>query len=77
MFKEIRLKLQVDLNQAGRLDLEDLPGIGPALAERVIKYRQSIGKFTKTEEILNVKGFGAKRYASLKEFLIVKDPQNP
>ena len=51
---------KVNINTAGVAELESLPGIGPAKAEAIIKYREANGKFKKAEDIVNVKGIGDK-----------------
>jgi competence protein ComEA len=55
----------VDLNSAGIVELVALPGIGTALAERIIAYRQERGSFSSVEELIEVPGIGS---ASLNEF---------
>jgi len=62
---------KVNLNTATVEQLQTLPGIGPAMAKRVLEYRTKVGKFTKIEEILNVKGFGEKRFQKIKDRLLV------
>lgn len=62
---------KVNLNTATAEQLQTLPGIGPAMAKRVLEYRAKVGKFTKVEEILNVKGFGEKRFQKIKDRLLV------
>ena len=62
---------KVNLNTATAEQLQTLPGVGPAMAKRVLEYRAKVGKFTKIEEILNVKGFGEKRFQKIKDRLLV------
>ncbi|MGI8946205.1 MAG: ComEA family DNA-binding protein [Thermoleophilaceae bacterium] len=49
--------------------LEELDGIGPTLAERIVEYRESNGGFRSLEELLEVDGIGEKRHAALTEAL--------
>ena len=49
--------------------LEELDGIGPTLAERIIEYREAHGGFRSIGELRDVEGIGEKRFASLKEAL--------
>ncbi|TWD82869.1 competence protein ComEA [Kribbella amoyensis] len=56
----------VDLNTATLAQLEELPGVGPVLAQRILDYRTQNGRFTSVEELQEVSGVGAKKYESLK-----------
>ncbi|MGD2121167.1 MAG: helix-hairpin-helix domain-containing protein [Gemmatimonadota bacterium] len=49
---------RVDLNRADVRELETLPGIGPALAQRIVEDRRSTGLFSKPEDLLRVRGIG-------------------
>ena len=51
---------KVNVNTATVQQLQELPGIGPALAQRIVEYRQKSGGFKTTQELLNVKGIGEK-----------------
>lgn len=62
---------QLDLNRAHVGELESLPGIGTVLAQRVIAFRESVGRFQKVEELRAVKGIGAKKFERLKSFVMV------
>ncbi len=48
----------VNLNTADAAELEQLPGIGPALAERIMTYRETNGEFNSLEELAAVSGIG-------------------
>lgn len=61
--------VHVDINRGSAEELRRLPGVGPVLAERVIRYRREIGKFTSIRDIQNVKGIGAKRFAQLEPYI--------
>lgn len=59
----------VDLNTASAEQLEELPGIGPAMAARILAYRQQAGGFQKTEDLMSVGGIGEKKYARIAPFV--------
>ncbi len=61
----------ININKASQEELESLPGIGKALASRIIAYRQNHGNFLSKEEIKNVSGIGEKKYAALAESITV------
>lgn len=65
----------VDLNTASVADLEGLPGIGRATAERIVEHRQKNGPFKKVEELMNVKGIGEKSFLRLKPLITVAPPK--
>lgn len=65
----------IDLNTATKAQLELLPGVGPALAQRVLDHRAKVGSFTKVEDLDAVRGFGPKLLAKVKPFVKVETAQ--
>jgi comEA protein len=61
----------VNLNTASATQLEALPGIGKAMAERIVEYRQKNGAFKKAEDLMNVRGIGEKNFLKLKPLITV------
>ena len=61
----------VNLNSATIDQLQTLPGIGRATAQRILDYRQKSGGFKKIEELMNVKGIGEKSFLKLKPLIVV------
>ena len=49
---------RLDLNRAGPEELQALPGIGPALAGRIVEHRARIGRFRSVDDLLDVSGIG-------------------
>ena len=62
----------VNINTASKEELMTLKGVGEATAEAIIEYRKE-NKFTKIEDIKNVKGIGNKKFESIKKDIEVKD----
>lgn len=59
----------LSLAQATTDQLEELPGIGPVLAERIIEHRDEIGGFQTVEQLQDVTGIGEKTYAEIAELV--------
>lgn len=57
----------VNINTADEKALDSLPGIGPAMAKRIIEYRSVNGSFQKLEDLKKVKGIGEAKFARLKD----------
>jgi comEA protein len=61
----------LNLNTASQSQFETLPGIGPAVAARIVEYRQKNGNFKKVEELMNVKGIGEKSFLKIKALITI------
>jgi len=61
----------VNINTASAEELESLPGIGPALAGRILAYRDQHGPFSTIEELMNVSGIGERTLESLRLLVTV------
>jgi len=67
----------VNLNTSSKYLLSYVSGIGPVLADNIIKYRQQNGSFKSRKELLKVPRLGAKVYEQAAGFLRIKDGDNP
>ena len=61
----------VDLNTADVAALDQLPRIGPALAQRIIDWRTANGRFTSVDDLLGVSGIGEKMLAGIRDLVRV------
>lgn len=58
---------RVNINTASAEQLESLPRIGPAIAKRIVAYREENGPFKRPAELMNVKGIGESTFMQLKD----------
>lgn len=67
--------LQVDqlinINTASETELEELPGIGPVTAQKIIEHRQIHGLFTDIHELKNVSGIGPATFERIKDLITI------
>lgn len=59
----------VNLNQADTTELQNLPGVGPALAERIVSFREANGPFQTVDQLTDVPGIGAKKLEKMRGHL--------
>ena len=64
--------IRININTATATELEKLPGIGSAIAERIVAYRTENGKFNSTEDLKNVSGIGEAKFNNIKGYVYVK-----
>jgi competence protein ComEA len=62
---------RVNLNTADQAQLETLPRVGPALAQRILAWRDENGRFSAVEDLLSITGIGDKTYDGLKDLVTV------
>ena len=65
--------LPVNINTATAEELDVLPGIGPALAGRIIAYREAHGPFTEAEQLLEVSGIGEAVLDGLRDQIVLEE----
>lgn len=63
---------KININIANVSDLDKLPGIGEATANKILNYREEKGQFKSIEEIKNVNGIGDKKYEDIKEMITIE-----
>ena len=62
---------RININTASRAELERLPGIGAALAARIVEHREQHGAFRRVEHLIIVRGISQRRFESLRPFVTV------
>ncbi|MEJ2211532.1 MAG: ComEA family DNA-binding protein [Anaerolineae bacterium] len=63
---------RVNINTADAAALEELPGIGPSLAQRILDFRQTHGPFAQIEDIQEVSGIGPATFAKIQDLITTK-----
>ncbi|HKW45767.1 MAG TPA: helix-hairpin-helix domain-containing protein [Candidatus Eremiobacteraceae bacterium] len=59
----------VNINTASESELAQLPGVGPSLARRIVEYRTANGPFQMPDDLQNVSGIGANKFAKMEPFI--------
>ena len=68
---EEAISFPIDINTAGKEEFMALPGIGEVLAERILAYRDEIGRFQLPEDLLYVDGIGKKRFEDILDLITI------
>ena len=63
---------RTNINTASAQELEKLPGIGKALAARIIEHREKYGPFRRAEHLIMVRGFSDRRFRALRDLITVE-----
>ena len=63
---------KININTANLIELQEIPGVGEATAQKIISYREENGKFKNIEDIKNVKGIGDSKFEDMKENICIK-----
>jgi competence protein ComEA len=61
----------ININTANSEELQQVPGIGPATAEKILQMRKSYGAFKSVDDLLAIKGLGKKRLEKMRKYLTV------
>jgi len=61
---------KIDINTADAQELDTLPRIGPAIAERIVEYRRARGPFQKIEDLLDVPGIGPATFEAIRDRIV-------
>ncbi len=61
---------KININTATAAELDKLPGVGPAMAGRIVEYRNANGPFKEGADLKNVKGLGEAKYEKLKDKIV-------
>ena len=59
----------ININTATESELDELPGVGPATAKKIVEYRQNNGRFETPEDIKKVRGIGDGKFAKMKDMI--------
>ena len=63
---------RVSINHSSREELEKLPGIGPALAARIVEQRERYGRFRRVEHLLMVRGISERLFRQLRPYVTLE-----
>jgi competence protein ComEA len=62
---------RISPNRADASQLEQLPGLGPVLAERIVAHREANGPFQTVEDLLDVPGIGEAKLSAIRDLIVI------
>src|SRR6266404_1620141 len=66
----------INLNAATSEELQLVPGIGPATAEKILQMRKSYGAFKSVDDLLAIRGLGPKRLEKMRKYIVAGKPNS-
>jgi len=67
----------LNINSASSEELQQVPGIGPVTAEKILQMRKSYGAFKSVDDLLSIRGIGKKRLEKMRKYLTVTKSASP
>jgi competence protein ComEA len=64
--------LHININTASAQELEQLPGVGKVIGERIVAYREQNGRFKRREDVMMVNGISEKKYEEIRSMIVVE-----
>jgi competence protein ComEA len=64
----------IDVNLANVKELQELPGVGPITAQRIIDLREKSGRFKRVEDLLAVRGISQKKLDAMRPYVTISPP---
>jgi competence ComEA-like helix-hairpin-helix protein len=64
----------ININTAGTTELQQVPGIGPSTAQKILDTRKSYGAFKSVDDLLAIKGIGPKKLEKMRKYLTIGKP---
>jgi competence ComEA-like helix-hairpin-helix protein len=67
----------IDLHLANVKELQELPGVGPVTAQRIVDMREKSGRFHRVEDLLAIRGISQKKLDAMRPYVTVSEPPPP
>jgi len=64
----------ININTANSEELQQVPGIGPATAQKILQMRKTYGPFKSVDDLLAIRGLGEKRLDKMRKYITVEPP---